>query len=154
MKRRLTFTGQHGVLSKRKQNFKFIFSLLSLIWKTKCRHTDDHAVCVFVTLPINFLKPEPVYMKIGMYTIGTEPISKAWFLNPPIGLHVYVFLSYRCKGGSVKRIPPFGARQRLGKRVPVSKSTSNNRWNASFSLESLSNQKRVSGSVCVSPYLC
>jgi hypothetical protein len=48
--------------------------------------------------------PEPIFPKFGMYIMTLEPISTAYFINPPIV-----------------------ARQRLGKHVPAATNTQNNR---------------------------
>jgi hypothetical protein len=72
-------------------------------------------LCVCVSPSNNFWMPEPVFMKHGMYFMATEPISTAYFLNPPISLCVGMF------------IPPIVARQRLGKHVPAAKDTRNSR---------------------------
>jgi hypothetical protein len=37
------------------------------------------SVCLYPTL-INFLMAEPVYMKLGMYVVAAEPISKAYVI--------------------------------------------------------------------------
>jgi hypothetical protein len=53
--------------------------------------------------------PEPVSMKIGMYIMAPEPISKAYFINPShhsTCLYVYA---------------PFIARQRLDKNFTAAK---------------------------------
>jgi hypothetical protein len=53
-------------------------------------------------------------MKFGMYIVPPEPILAAYFI--PISM--CPFLSLLCKG-SVKRIPPFTARQCLKKCISV-----------------------------------
>jgi hypothetical protein len=58
--------------------------------------------------------PEPIFMEFGMYIMAPEPISTAYFVNPS--------RQFICMF-----IPPFFARQRLGKHVPAAKSTRNNR---------------------------
>jgi hypothetical protein len=58
-----------------------------------------------------------------------EPISTAYFINPShqsVCLYVYYPLSLLGKA-SVKYIPPFIARQRLGKHVPTATNTRKNR---------------------------
>jgi hypothetical protein len=49
--------------------------------------------------------PKPVLIKLGMYIMAPEPISKAYYINPS---HHLVFLH---------EYPPIVARQRLGKNV-------------------------------------
>jgi hypothetical protein len=46
-----------------------IFSLLSFFWKNRVGLWDHVGirVCVSVYPPINFLTPEPTFMKLGMY---------------------------------------------------------------------------------------
>jgi hypothetical protein len=68
---------------------------------------DLHAVCVSVNPPlpppINFWMPQPIFMKLGMYIMATEPISEAYFINPSHrSVCLYVYPSYRC---SVKMFP-------------------------------------------------
>jgi hypothetical protein len=80
--------------------------------------------------------PEPVFMKLGMYVMTPEPNSTAYFINPShqsVSVSVS-FLSLLGKG-SVKCIPTFIARQRLGKDVPAATDTRNN--------------KRIIGRVCL-----
>jgi hypothetical protein len=45
-------------------------------------------LCVCVPPSVNFQMPEPVFMKPGMHIIVTEPISTAYFINPPISVCV------------------------------------------------------------------
>jgi hypothetical protein len=61
-------------------------------------------------LHITFRMSEPIFMKLRMCVMAPEPIS-------PISLCVCVSLLSLQGNGSVKCIPPFGARQRLGKHV-------------------------------------
>jgi hypothetical protein len=64
-------------------------------------------LCVCVSLPINFLMSEQIFMKLGMYIMSPEPVSTAYFINPShqsVCLYVY---------------PPIVTRQRLGKHVPA-----------------------------------
>jgi hypothetical protein len=68
-------------------------------------------------------------MKLGMYIMAPEPISTAYFTNPShqsVCLHMYPYYCWQSYG-SVKCILPFIARQRLGKHVPSSTNTRNNR---------------------------
>jgi hypothetical protein len=74
-------------------------------------------------------------MKLRMYIMAPEPISTAYFINPSYqSASVCVSLLSLLGKGSVKCIPPFIARQRLGKQVPAAKNTSNNRRNVSVRL--------------------
>jgi hypothetical protein len=85
-------------------------------------------VCVSESPPINFWMPEPIRMKLGMYIMAPDPISTAYFINPShksVCLYVYS-LSLLGKGW-VKCIPPFIARQRLGRHVPAAANTRNSR---------------------------
>jgi hypothetical protein len=55
--------------------------------------------------------PEPIFMKLSMYIMAPEPISKAFLINPSyhfMCLHVYPFTV---------------ARQRLGKNVAAATNT-------------------------------
>jgi hypothetical protein len=78
-----------------------------------------------------------------MYIMATDPILTAYFINPAhqsTCLYVY---------------PLIVAKQRLGKHVPAATNTHSTReelLDASFSVRSMSYQRRVCGSVCVSPY--
>jgi hypothetical protein len=51
--------------------------------------------------------PEPIFMKLGMYIMGPEPISSAYFINSS---HQSVY-------------PPVIARKRLGKNVTAAMNT-------------------------------
>jgi hypothetical protein len=51
--------------------------------------------------------PEPVFMKLGMYIMGIEPISTAQFINPshqPVFMYVYSRVSL-LGNGSVGTFP-------------------------------------------------
>jgi hypothetical protein len=42
--------------------------------------------------PINFWMPEPIFMKLGVYIMASEPTSTAYFINPShhsVCLYVY-----------------------------------------------------------------
>jgi hypothetical protein len=91
-------------------------------------------------------------MELGMYITETEPIATAYFRNPSHqSVCLYMYPSYRCL---VKCIPPFGARQKLGKHVTVATNTRNNRRNVGrvifYAVRGL--LKGVCGSFCVFPY--
>jgi hypothetical protein len=68
--------------------------------KIKVGLYDLHAVCVSVCLcipPTHFWMPEPILIKLGMYIMAPEPISKAYFINPSHhSVCLYVYPSYRC----------------------------------------------------------
>jgi hypothetical protein len=53
---------------------------------------DLHAVCVSVYPPINFWMCELIFMKLGIYILAPEPISTAYFINPPISLCVCMYI--------------------------------------------------------------
>jgi hypothetical protein len=104
-----------------------IFSLLSLFWKMKLGLRDLHAVCLWIPR-INLWMPEPNFKKLGMHIMAPEPISTSYFINHSHqSVCLYVYPSCRWYADSVKCIPPFTARQRLGKHVPEAKNTRNNR---------------------------
>jgi hypothetical protein len=54
---------------------------------------DLHAACVFYIPLINFLMPEPIFMKlISIYVMSPEPVLAAYFINPfhqSVCLYVY-----------------------------------------------------------------
>jgi hypothetical protein len=78
--------------------------------------------------PSNFWMPELIFMKLGMYIMACEPISTAYFVNPPpISLCLYVY-------------PAIGPWQRLGKNVTAATNTHatiEELLDASFSIRSL-----------------
>jgi hypothetical protein len=79
-------------------------------------------------------------MKFGIHIMAPEPISTAYIIKPshqPVCMCTLLSLLGK---GSVKCILPFAARQRLGKHVPASKKTRNNR--------------RIVGRVCLIVWLC
>jgi hypothetical protein len=89
---------------------------------------DLHPVCE--SPPINFWMPEWIFMKLGMYIMKPEPISTAYSINPSyqcVCVSVCVSLLSLLGKGLVKCIPPFIARQRLTKHVPMATNTCNNR---------------------------
>jgi hypothetical protein len=69
---------------------------------------------------------------------------------------VCVFLLKLLSKGSAKCIPPFGVRQRIGKHVSAAANICNSRKNldASFSMQSVSYQMRICGSVYPLTLLC
>jgi hypothetical protein len=78
--------------------------------------------------------PEPIFMKLGMYTMAPEPISTANFINPAhqsVCLYVYSFIV---------------AEQRLGKNVTAATNTHATKeelLDALFSMRSVSYQRKV-----------
>jgi hypothetical protein len=89
---------------------------------------DLYAVCICNSSPLNFLMPEPVFMQLGTYVMAPEPIPVAYFINTSHqSLCLCVSLLSLVSKGSIKRIPPFIAKQRLGKHIPAAKYTRNNR---------------------------
>jgi hypothetical protein len=66
-------------------------------------------------------------MKLGMCIIAPEPILAAYFVKPSHQSVVCLSLPSLLGNGSVKCIPPFVARQRLGKHVSAAPNTRNNR---------------------------
>jgi hypothetical protein len=66
-------------------------------------------------------------MKLGIYIyiMTPEPISTAYFINP-IRVSVCASLLSLQGNGSVKCIPPFGARQRHGKHILATTDTCKN----------------------------
>jgi hypothetical protein len=68
-------------------------------------------------------------MKLGIYIVAPESISKAHLIDPSrqsVCLYVLSLLSLLGKG-SIKCVPPFISRQRLGKHVPAATNTRSNR---------------------------
>jgi hypothetical protein len=78
--------------------------------------------------------PEPIYMKLGMYIMTSEPISTAYFINPSHqSVCLYVYL-------------PIVARQRLGGNVTTATNTHakiEELLDASFSMRSGLYQRKV-----------
>jgi hypothetical protein len=56
--------------------------------------------------------PEPIFIKLGMYIMASEPISTAYFINPP-PISLCFFTCF----------PHIVARQRLGKKVTAATNT-------------------------------
>jgi hypothetical protein len=104
-------------------------SMPKSIWNCVTAHCpkvglcDLHAVC---ESPINFWKPEPIFMKFGIsWHLRQSQRRTSWI--PPISLCVCVSLLSLLGKGLVKCISPFIARKRLGKQVPAAKNIRNNR---------------------------
>jgi hypothetical protein len=69
---------------------------------------------------INFWMPEPISMKLGMCIMTSEPISIAFFIYLfHQSVCLYMYRTHCWQAGSVECIPPFVARQRVGKRARV-----------------------------------
>jgi hypothetical protein len=86
--------------------------------------------CLYVCVspPLNFWMPEPIFIKLGMYIMATEPIWTAYILNPSHhSVSVCVSLFSLLGNSSVNCIPLFIARQRLGENVTAATNTRNNR---------------------------
>jgi hypothetical protein len=74
--------------------------------------------------------PEPIFMKLGMYIMASEPVSTAYFINPSHqSVSVYVFLLSLLGNGSVKTSP----RQRIHAIEEL----------LAFSMRSVSYQRKV-----------
>jgi hypothetical protein len=69
---------------------------------------------------MNFSMPEPIFMKLGMYVMAPKIISTVYVISPPPSVCVSEFTSFSSLlvEGSVKYMPPFVARQQLGKDFP------------------------------------
>jgi hypothetical protein len=102
--------------------------------------------------------PEPIFTKLGIYNIATELISTAYFINPSnpsVCLCVQPSYDYKetawlslsllsmLGNGSVNTLP--------WQRIHA---TIEELLDAPFSMRSVFYQRRVCGSVCVSPYRC
>jgi hypothetical protein len=86
-----------------------------------------------VNPPINFLTPQSIFIKHGMYIMTLEPNSLTYFINPS---HHTVSVC----------VPPVIARQRLGKNVSAATNThttTEDLLDASFSMRSVSHQRNV-----------
>jgi hypothetical protein len=115
------------VISWGKWTTVFIFILLSLYWKTECRlMRSPCCLCVCKSLPINFWIPERIFIKLHMYIMAPETISKAYFIN---AWRQSVYPSYHCY-----------VKHGLDKHVPAAMNTRNHR--------------RIVGRVCLWICLC
>jgi hypothetical protein len=120
---------------------------------------DLHLVCIYVfPPPLSFFDClNQCLMKLAMYIMATEPVLTAYFINPfHQSVSVYLPLLLFLGQGSVKSIPPFIARQRLNKHFPHQRihATVEKLLDVSFCMPSVSYQRRVCGSVSVSPCHC
>jgi hypothetical protein len=89
-------------------------------------------MCLWIP-PINFLMPEPIFMKLGMNIMAPKPIlSKSL---PSVCESVCVSLLSLLGNGSVKCVRRFIARQCLGTHVPAPTNT---------------RHKTIAGRVCLS----
>jgi hypothetical protein len=93
--------------------------------------------------------PEPVFMKLCMFIMATEPISTAYFTNPSnLPMCLYVYPSYCCKATARLSV----SLQRLCKHVPE---TTNARCNSRIVGRLIFYGVRVlSKSVCESACAC
>jgi hypothetical protein len=67
--------------------------------------------CCLWNPPVNFWMPEPVFMKLAIYIMAPNLISRAYFINPSHqSVYLYVY-------------PPTFARQRLVKNITAATST-------------------------------
>jgi hypothetical protein len=100
------------------------------------------SLCVREYPPINFRMPEAIFMKICMYTMAPEPVSTAYFMNPSHqSVCLYVYLRVSLLGNdSVDEFPW----QRLQAIIEEPS-------DVSFSIRSLSYQRKVCGSVYIFP---
>jgi hypothetical protein len=81
------------------------FSLLSLFWKDEVGLCELRAVCLSVVPSLlNFWMPEPIFMKLGMYIMATEPISTVLLHKslPSVCVSVCVSLLWLLSKGLVK----------------------------------------------------
>jgi hypothetical protein len=80
----------------------------------KVRLCDFHPICLWIPPPINFWISEPVFMKLGLYVMATEPVSTSYFINPSNqSLSIYVSLYPVLDNGSVNTFP----RQRIHAKI-------------------------------------
>jgi hypothetical protein len=80
-------------------------------------------LCVCVSPLIKFGKPQPIFMKLGMYVMAPEPIPMAYFINPSHqSVCLYAYPPIIAGQGLVKN-SPIVTRQRLGKHVPAAINT-------------------------------
>jgi hypothetical protein len=95
-------------------NFEYYHTFLKLAYAISML-----SVCLYIP-PINFCMPEPIFMKLSICNMASEFISTAYFVNPShLSVSVCVSLLSLLGNCSVECIPPFGARQRLGKHIPA-----------------------------------
>jgi hypothetical protein len=85
--------------------------------------------------------PEPIFMKLGTYIMPPDPISTAYFINPSDqSVCLYVYPLSLLDNGWVNTFP----RHRIHATVEEL-------LTGSFSVRSVSYEKRVCGSASVSP---
>jgi hypothetical protein len=117
-------------------DFKTI-TILSLIWKNKCRlRRSPCCLCVCVS-PHQIWMPEPIFIKLCMYTciMELEPIWTVHFIHLFHQSVCCLYLYY-----------PVVARQGHGNHVPAAKTTRTTMeelLDASFSVRSLSYQRNA-----------
>jgi hypothetical protein len=75
-------------------NCNYISAYFTYFEKMKRVLCDHHAVClcICVSAPVKLWMAEPVFIKLGMYIVEHEPISTAYFINPPISLRFYMYI--------------------------------------------------------------
>jgi hypothetical protein len=109
-----------GILTKL-LNFWILSSVLIFAYFPKVGLCDHHTVCVPFYCPYQLLNAWTNLTKLGMYITAPQPISTAYFINPS---HQSVCLyESMC-------ISPIVARQRLGKHVPATTFTRDNKRTA------------------------
>jgi hypothetical protein len=114
------------------------FLHLYLAYFPKVGLCDLHPVCVSVY---------PTYHRL---LNASTNLYETWYAYHGTCAHsvcLYVYPSYRCKATARLSIHSFGARQGIH-------ATTEEFLDESFSMRSVSCQRRVCGSVCVSPYRC
>jgi hypothetical protein len=89
------------------------------------------SVCLWIPPShINFWMPEHIFMKLGVYIYNVAWAHLNGILHkslPSVRVSVCVSILSLLGKGPVKYVPPFIARQRLGKHVPARTNTCNNR---------------------------
>jgi hypothetical protein len=101
-------------------------------------------LCVCI-LHYQILNALTYFMNLGMYIMVPGPVSTVYYINSSQQFSACTYIS------------PTVARQRLGKHFPATTNThptTEEFLNVSFSMRSVSYQRRVCGSVFVSPYRC
>jgi hypothetical protein len=113
--------------------YLLIFRLFPLFKRNKSRLMGSPC-CLCVSPSINYCMPVPIFMKLGIYIMTSEPISTAYSVNPSQqSVQLYV-----CS--------PIVARQRLGKNVIAATNTQATKEEflyTSFSMLSVSYQRRI-----------
>jgi hypothetical protein len=105
---------------------KVLLSNSFLVYFPKVNLCNLHPVCLCISL-IKFWMPKPIFMKLGMQ-INAKWAHLDGVLNKLLLSVCVSLLTFQGKG-LVKWIPSFGARQRLGKHVPMATNTRYKRRN-------------------------